>query len=148
MLSRLRIAILALCALALCLDGCKKQGKASVSGKVSYQGKKIVYGSVVITGDDDIPHNGAIQSDGTYSVDHVPFGSVRVAVNSPDPAKNKMPDRKIPAELKDKIKMPPEHKLPEVKGWFPIPAMYGDFKTSGLTTTVDKESTTFDIDLK
>src|SRR5829696_1649234 len=61
------------------LAGCGG-GKADVTGKVTHQGKAVVSGSVVVRGPDGIDVPGTIQRDGTYTVQGVASGAVKIAV--------------------------------------------------------------------
>jgi hypothetical protein len=70
----------------------------------------------------------AIAEDGSYQFVAVPAGAYVVTITTLGPKK------------KDDKKEPP--KLP------PIPAKYGDPKTSGLTIMVKEGKNAFDIDLK
>src|SRR4051812_10074770 len=58
---------------------------ATLTGKVTYQGNPVVSGSVIVLGADGTARSGVIQPDGTYAVEGVPRGPVRIGVLSPDP---------------------------------------------------------------
>src|SRR5438477_1667604 len=82
----MRRAIPLLAALLLpMLIGCG--GTATVAGKVTYQGRPVLSGSVIVLNDDGTAVSGVIQPDGTYSVEGVKKGRVKVGVLSPDPTK-------------------------------------------------------------
>jgi hypothetical protein len=132
----------------LILPSCGSVKRGDVHGKVSYGGRPVIYGSVVLIGSDDMPVTGRINSDGTYSVDGVPTGAVRVAVVSHDPARPKRHQRRI--NPKTAPPTLPQPTAPEVdrRKWFPLPKQYGQAGTSGIRTTVHSGDNTFDIDLK
>lgn len=123
--------------LALVVVGCS--GRGDVSGKVSYNGKPVVFGTVLILAKDR-SHQGEIKTDGSYSVSGVAVGTVRVAVNSPNPKKIELYPNKNPEFKQDPY--------PDVPGWFAIPKQYEAVETSGLTYTVNGGSNTIDIELK
>ena len=128
----------------LMLLGCGTK-RGDVSGKVTYQNTPLVYGTVVIFGRDGIPLRGAIQPDGTYSIKGVPAGPARLAVVS------ELPPAKLPKKKKSSDKLPPPPTgSPSVevpKGWFEIPAKYGDPNKSGLEFTVQPGPNSHDIPL-
>jgi hypothetical protein len=122
----------------LTLAGCGP-GRGTLSGKVSMEGKgPLKYGSVSVVGSDGVAKQGAINSDGTYSVEGIAPGSVKISVNSPDPALSKSHMRKK------------EDSAPKVDnaGWFPIPEKYGDPQKSGLTFDLKTGANSYNIDLK
>jgi hypothetical protein len=139
-----RVGVLAAGCLILGLCGCGK-GTSTVSGKVTLEGKPLVTGSVSFTGADNVTKNAAIQKDGTFSLEGVPYGKVLVAVQSIDPVKRifkkKTPDGVGAPKAKD---LSPD----DSDGWFPIPEIYGDLNKSGLSLNVEKPLTTYDIELK
>ena len=127
------------------------EGKGDLSGKVSYQGSPLAIGSVLFIGADGKPRTTWIQKDGNYRFDDVPVGEAKLAVYSPDPAKqDKL--RKKNAKLK---KLFPQDKpiLPELPAvdptkWFAIPAKYGDVDHSGLRVTIQSGPNTYHIEMK
>lgn len=141
-----RIGTVAVGFLLLGLVACGK-GQGTVSGKVTLDGKVLKFGSVLMVGDDQVRYSAAIDRDGTYRIENVPFGNVQVAVNSVDPREQNVPKFKNdrPGKLGGKISEQPSV---DNKGWFPIPADYGDPSKSGLALTVDEANKVFDIPLK
>src|SRR5262245_45386467 len=83
-------------------------GRGDLGGKVSYQGKSLQFGSVTVLGSDGIPRGGLIQNDGSYLVEDIAAGPVKIAVTSPDPVKSQPKPRK-------KDSAPP---TPDRTGWF------------------------------
>ena len=142
------------------LEGCGP-GHGDVHGQVKYQGKVVSQGSVVMVGGDRMPIVGRIGSDGTYSLQGVPAGVVRIAVLSPNPAAASTSSPrsplsgKGPVSLKSKIGAQTAQndasgvmaKATRAK-WFPLPPQYEDPDTSGITTEIHRGDNTFDIELK
>lgn len=116
---------------------------ATVEGRVTYQGRPVVYGSVVIISADKTARSGVILPDGSYKVEQVHPGPVRIEIHSPDPAKG----RGIPAA--DEEKRPPGTQRGETRpGWFPLPSRFGVAATSGLDTTVTAGRNQHDIEMR
>src|SRR5829696_2544152 len=130
------------------LAGCGG-GKADVTGKVTHQGKAVVSGTVVIRGPDGIDVPGTIQRDGTYTVQGVASGAVKIAVISRDPtAHAKQRADRAAAKRREAGKTGSAAEVaPEVIPWFPLPAKYESADTSELTTTLTTGSNQFDIAL-
>jgi hypothetical protein len=142
----MRIAAGALACLVLGLGGCGK-GQGTVSGMVTLEGRGLKFGSVLLVGEDQVRYPGAIERDGTYRIENVPFGTVRVAVSSIDPQEQYV--SKFKNERKGKLGAKAADQAPvDNEGWFPIPADYGNPSKSGLTLTVDQANKVFDIPLK
>jgi hypothetical protein len=107
---------------------------ATVTGNVTYQGRAVVYGSAVFLSADNKAHAGVIGPDGSYTVEGVPPGDVKITVLSRDPSKGRMAGRaRKPAPPGTN---PPAAPETTVQGWFPLPAKFEDPETSGLTCTV------------
>ena len=131
--------------LLLALAGCGG-GPASVTGKVAHQGKPLVFGTVIVQGSDGVPMTGMILPDGTYAVEGVASGKVKIGVVSRDPGRGAY--RPGQAGRRDKepaadAKPPP----PELGKWFPVPEKYEDPEKSGLTTTLRGGANTYNIEL-
>jgi len=137
-----------------------------VSGKVTYDGKPVVWGSVTLVDAAGEFHQGTIGLDGTYKIDNVPVGPVKIGVVSPKPP-DETPGKggkrapvggaatppgkggkggppagggvEDPREkfLREQNITPNEGPPPPPPGaWFPIPEKFRDPTTSGLTGTV------------
>jgi hypothetical protein len=140
--------------LSLSAAGCSA-GKGELSGKVSYKGKPLVYGSVLLIGSDSKPRTTWIQTDGTYRFEDVPAGQAKLAVYSPDPAKQTAPRkrgqtgkpavRQLPA-----VDRPTARQLPAVDRtkWFAIPDTYSEVNHSGLSVTIVCGPNAYDIEMK
>src|SRR5689334_22050298 len=80
--------LLACCLVLLSLGtGGGGSGKGDLSCKVSYNGKPLALGSVLLFGVDNKPKTTWIEADGSYRFVDVPVGEAKLAVYSPDPAK-------------------------------------------------------------
>ena len=73
--------------LMLLLAGCGRS--ANVTGKVTYQARSVCYGTVILVSADKKVRSGVIEPDGSYTVEGVPLGDVKIAVISHDPAKGR-----------------------------------------------------------
>jgi hypothetical protein len=119
--------------------------------------KPVVFGTVMVMGSDGRPYYGEIKKDGSYTIENVPSGTVKVTVNSPDPRANTGPTRQEPGAMPGKPTAgaaaapggPTPPSVPDdiVKAWFPIPDKYGDVTSSGLKTDVKRGDSTFNIEL-
>jgi hypothetical protein len=124
-----------------CASGCGNARDGVVTGKVTHQGKTLASGTVVLFGEDNQPVQAPIGPDGAYRIHGAPYGLARLAVFSPGAGKP-LPARTV----KDKIKAPPPS-APDTSKWFPIPDIYTNPETSGLTLRLEHSETRFDIDL-
>ena len=146
---------LILAVLIMTMAGCTSKG--NVTGKVTFKGKPMPGGSVVFfgpsgSGGGSAPINPV---DGTYSIENLPTGELKVAVEpygkperAPQPGMgSKEPKNTGPP--KD-INMPPEMaKQYEKKSTGAkhvlVPEQYTKPDTSGFKVTVKAGTTTFDI---
>ncbi len=86
---------------------------------------------------------GNLTSDGRFKIDNAPLGEVKIAVNT-EAAKGQMMGEMIASGYqasKGGSKAPPPPKLVEV------PKKYWDPNTSGITTTINKGTNTYDVKL-
>jgi hypothetical protein len=131
------------------LAGC---GPASgtISGKVSYKGAILKGGNVsFVSADGKIAKSSPIAEDGSYSIEKMPVGTVKISVetktleqaakarrNDPPPGQTRPGDKtqSDPAEA--------------AKRYVPIPEKYADPNTSELTYTVTSGTQPHDIELK
>ena len=133
--------------------GCRKEAaKNTITGTVTYQDKPLLFGTVVLVGEDNLPRQGAIRVDGTYTVTDVPLGAVKIAVFSPDPKMRESKRTIQPPKIKEPSSplhsATPEAPAMDVAKWFPIPDHYNNPETSNLNTTIEESMTRFDIHLK
>jgi hypothetical protein len=146
--SRVATAVLGVGALFV-LSGCG--GTTTVSGKVTHDGKPVVWGGVTLVDSSGTYHSGTIGLDGTYKIDNVPTGPVKVGVTSPKPPDDKPgkggkgraaagggnPDDPREKFLREQGITPNEPLPPPPPGaWFPLPEKAADPMTSGVSGTV------------
>jgi len=124
-------------ALLLVASGCGKR-VGMLMGEVSYLGKPVVSGTVTVVDADGYPHSGSIQFDGRYTINNIPAGPIRIAVESPDPRGD---GETPPAQSDDPT--PPK----KISGWRPIPAKYADVATSDLTFQLKPGPNSFNFEL-
>ena len=108
--------------------GCGKT--ATVAGKVSYQGRPVIHGSVTFLSADKTARSAAIGPDGSYAVEGVPPGIVKIGVISRDPSRGRTAVSGQTAVRRHKAGAAPAAPMP---GWFPLPARFEDPGTSGLS---------------
>jgi hypothetical protein len=121
----------------LALAGCGA-GTGDLSGKVTFNDKVVRSGTVTVAASDGTSQSGPIQDDGTYFVQGIPSGEVKIGVASPDPRTIKVAQRK-------KEEKPA---AADASGWFAIPPKYAEAKDSGLTTTIKSGKNEFNLELK
>jgi hypothetical protein len=124
-------------------------GKADVTGKVKHANKPVTSGTVIARGLDGIEMNGQIQADGTFTVQGVTAGPVKFAVISRDPAVVGARGRagKGRADGKEASKEEAAAKPAPASdaNWFALPAQCESPETSGIATTLQSGSNTFDV---
>jgi hypothetical protein len=104
-----------------------------LSGTVVYSGKPLTYGIITAVDTDGNYYNGKINPDGTYKIDRVPTGTVKVFINNKlAPQARGIPGRGGPAPA----------------GWFEIPEKYGNPDRTDLTFHVLSGANTFNITLR
>src|SRR5262245_28898227 len=139
-MSQRLVAVLSL-GLSLAAAGCGG-GTGDLAGKVLYKDKPVVYGTVFAVGSDQQLRTAAIDPDGSYRLEKVPAGEVRLAVVSPDPAEVTVVGREGPKGSKKGVPGVDRGK------WFPIPDQYTTIDRSPLTVTVRRGLNEHNIDLK
>jgi hypothetical protein len=130
---------------ALAALGCGGGKAAKVTGKVTYRGKALTMGSVVLVSEDGkTSARGAIQPDGTYTIDKAPVGKVQAAVSNPPPpgARGGQPLGGAPNDEETK------QARAVASQYVPTPEKYNDPKTSGLSFDIPSGGRTLDIDLQ
>ncbi len=124
-----------LAALAATACGCSRE--ASVSGKVTYKDKPVTYGTVIVLGPEHKASSGAIQPDGSYTVEGLVPGEAQFGVVSRDPAKGR-----THAKPKGQVEVVEGH------SWEPLPRQFELPASSGIARTLKSGPNRQDIDLK
>jgi hypothetical protein len=133
-------------------------GRGSVSGKVYFQDQPLGGGTIVFTSADGQGSKVAdIQPDGTYTIEAIPAGPVRIAVETESvrPARSGTgappglpmpPPDKIPSGVDAKTVYSAGRPVP--RKFTPIPRDYADSAKSGLEYAVTPGPQQHDIRLK
>ena len=133
---------------ALLALGCGSPVAGSISGKVTYNDAPVKGGRVTFYAIDGRGFPTSLHEDGSYTIDNVPPGAMKVCVDTSylDPKKGKAHTYSPPPGMKKD--------LPEGGGsgggdtFTALPAKYADPKTTDLTHDVKGGSQTFDLKLK
>lgn len=113
-----------LAALTLAAAGCGPSW-ATVSGKVTVQGKPVTVGTVLFVDANSQIATGKLDSEGHYTAQRVPLGSLKVAVQT----------------------LRPEQVRGKAANAVPVPQQYTDPDTSGLTCDVQRRQQEYNIEL-
>jgi hypothetical protein len=146
-MNTLRIPLVAVAILLNLNLGCGP-GIGQLTGKVTVGGKPVVLGTVSAIGSDGVARYGQIQPDGTYKIEGIPGGEVKIVVVSPNPAD--MGNRRSAGKGEDAraAQAGDTPVSPELaKQWIAVPAEAGDPAKTKLKTTVGKGTNTFNIEL-
>lgn len=123
--------------LALLLAGCGERGEriketgASLEGTIIY-GKEKVPGALVIVQGKEGGATATADDNGHFQVNNVPLGEVQIAVNT-EAGRGMMKSRMMAGQ--------------PVPRMIDVPAKYHDPSHSGITTTIEKGSNTYDISI-
>jgi hypothetical protein len=134
-------------ALALGVAGCGGGSKASVSGKVYYKEAPLKGGNVTFVGPNNQSYLAEIQKDGSYTVEKLPPGEFKIAVetNSLKPPNAFVLKNKPPADAGGGYK-PPDYEA-RAKRFVPIPERYMNPDQSGLAYAAKGGKQAYDIKL-
>jgi hypothetical protein len=144
--------------------GCGSSKTATLSGKVLFHGRPLPGGLVTVfpmEGQAN-PASAIIGEDGSYTIDNAPVGTVKITVSNLTLKQGDVPPigmsamsssfTMAPKDLMAKAregKESPAYKGSKVVGTYvPIPAVYGNVKTTGLSYTVESKSQEHDIELR
>lgn len=139
----------------IALAGCSESPRGRLHGKVTYQGQALPDVMVVFLASDNQTHPVALKADGTYEVDGVAYGPVKVSVQQtgPRPAVKADPDLRRPGQNKtgvkdEKASFRPDPPEEPVATGVRIPANYGDPEKSGLGFELKSADQEWSTDLK
>ena len=82
-------------------------------------------------------YSGVIEPDGSYAIEGVPQGTVKIGVISRDPWMGR-------SVVRDGKRVRPN----KIEGWFPLAPQFEAPATSGLNCAIDSRHVSYDIDLK
>ncbi|HKI31858.1 MAG TPA: hypothetical protein VKA46_08315 [Gemmataceae bacterium] len=141
-----RCALLLLLAAAVGVGGCGPSTGA-VTGKVYYGEVLLKGGKVTFVGVDGKGATTGIHGDGSYTLDKLPVGTVKICVDTSylDPKRRKIYAYEPPAGKKVDLPGSPEAS-PEF--YVAIPPKYADPETTDLTCEVTRGSQEYDIRMK
>ena len=149
----MRTVLFLLGAMCLVAAGCSDVPRSKIHGTITYKGKPLTNATVTFFSSDNMTHMAVLTDSGTYTVQGVPRGPVKVTVQSdvPRPASRANPGRAafgdVPAETKDGKRDP--EPSPEAKATWPIvPPNYNDPAKSGLSFELKEENQEWSVDLK
>jgi hypothetical protein len=144
---------LALAALAA-LPGCSAP-RSRVHGTVKYQGKPLAGAVLTFFGPDNMVYSADTRPDGTYAIEGVPRGAIRVSVQVPPPRPKPRPDPDFVAKArkgaapaagaKADSPAPPASDMPPRVN---LPTPYGDPNTSGLAFELKEADQDYSPELK
>ena len=146
--SGLRLAGVFLLATSFGLLGCGSSSPGTVSGKVYLKDKLLKGGNVTfLTADKKISQSAKIGEDGSYTIENIPAGPIKIAVETMSlkqaasvPRNNAPPGQKSP----NSSAVDPKELM---KRYVPIPEKYADPSESGLEYTVKSGKQDHDIKL-
>ncbi|MFO0866856.1 MAG: hypothetical protein U0744_19825 [Gemmataceae bacterium] len=123
----------------LWIGGCESRG--DLFGKVMLGDKTVKMATVTVWPKDKVPRPVVLDAEGGFAVRDIPTGEAVITVVSPNP---KVEAAKIYVRELPKGTPPPPNATPQnapapaaSKDWFPIPAKYGDLKTSDLKLVIE-----------
>jgi hypothetical protein len=143
---RRQLFVFAIVLIAPTFVGCSSGGRGSLAGKVTYQGKTVAYGTVMAVCSDGVTRSSNIAEDGSYRIEDVPTGMVKLGVVSPEPPDpGSFSGRQGGRGGGGETPRPPTI---DRSRWFAIPEALGDPRNSGQETNVAAGANSFDIQLK
>ena len=130
-----RLRLLLLAGLVVAAAGGCGGGTGDLRGKVTFNGKPVTSGTVQVFLPDGSTRTSAIAPDGSYAVNDVPTGAVRIGVSSPNP-KQRYDDLIAFAKTEEQKKkaVPPDSAT--VKSWVGLPDAAAQPESSGLSATI------------
>lgn len=152
-----RACVIAVAVFALVATGCGDRPRSRVHGVVKFEGKPLAGGMLIFLTSDNMTTVADIQPDGTYSVEGVARGSVKVSVQQQQPRPAPRPQtaaggRSNEASAADDLarrrggaEEPPP---PPAQSGPRLPAKYTDPAQSGLSFDLTDANFEYNIDLK
>lgn len=146
-----RAGVAVVIAVLLVVPGCGVP-RARVHGTLKYEGKPLGGAIITFFSADNATFTARTRSDGTYQVDRVPQGTVRVSVQipkrrpkpRPDPASVQKANKEAGLKSWQERKQLEEPSSPRIK----LPDRYGNPETSDLSFELKELDQDYSIDLK
>ena len=128
--------------LLLAAAGCGKGQRSKVHGRITFEQQALAGATVILMDSTDQPHRAVTKADGTYEIEGVLRGPIRVAVVPPEPRVPPAPDADLskpdaPKQGKPSVAPPP----------LPVDPRVSDFAQSGLKFELTKSVQEFSTDL-
>jgi hypothetical protein len=134
------------------LTGCSGQSWGKITGKVTVNDKPVTSGRITFMHDDGRTALAEIKPDGSYSLEKIPVGKLKVGIESMNFAayEAKMPKRKEGGKMQDPndpgAATPTALTKSGATPW--VPTRYNEPKSSGLTADVKDGDNKIDFPLK
>jgi len=151
----MRITLFAAAAVAaIALAGCGKDvPRGRIHGTVKYQGKPLTDATLIFLASDNQTHSAQLKKDGTFEVDGVAYGPIKVSVQpllprsfvKADPSPSKAAANKSVVDEKASFTPPPE--APKT-GSARLATHYTDAERSGLSFELKEPDQEWSTDLK
>jgi hypothetical protein len=135
--------------LASLAAGCDGGGTADATGTVLYRGKPVTAGTVVMVGPDGRAAMGEIGGDGSYRIEGVAAGAVKVGVSVPLPDSWTSEGQAGRRGVRDRQGVhAPARPTPPTSPKEAVPLTYGDPDTSGLQAELRPGSNRHDVTIE
>jgi hypothetical protein len=137
----------------LLIAGCGDTPRSKIHGTIKYQGKPLTNATLTFFAKDNSTHMAILNPDGTYTVDRVPRGPIKVSIQSdvPRPASKGQFAKgfgEMPAETKDGKRDPAPGPAEPKATWPIVPANYNDPEKSGLSFELKEPDQEWSVELK
>ena len=142
---------------AVALAGCSDVPRGRLHGTVTFQGKPLTATTVIFLASDNKTHPVKLKSDGTYEVNGVALGAIKVSVQQDLPtvaAKAEAPRSGTWGQAKGNVvdekagKAPPAPRTNEKGSGRQLPASYASAEKSGLSFELTGADQDWSVDLK
>lgn len=150
-----RLCVAAVAVLALLAAGCGERPRSRVHGVVKYEGKPLAGGMLIFLTADNMTTVADIQPDGTYAVDGVARGSVKVSVQVPPPRPTPRPQpgaggppKDVAADDDKARRRGGEEATPPPTVGVQLAPKYADPVQSGLAFDLTEADFEYNVDLK
>lgn len=129
------------------LSGCGDMPRGRIHGIVKFQGKPLSKASLIFLAKDNRTYLADIKPDGSYEVDGVALGPVKVSIQQFQPRPVPKSEKAAPKEEIEKKDSGRRDEEPKAVGPT-LPAQYADPDKSGLTFELKQADQEWSVDLK